>query len=241
MILHSRFMICAKGVKKIIYLLEDDDSIRKLVLYGLDSQGFQAKGFALPSEFWRAMDAQTPELVLLDIMLPEEDGLSILKRLRAQSATRRLPIIMLTAKNSEYDRVIGLDHGADDFVSKPFSMLELIARIRAVLRRAEPAQTSGDYTLGILSVSPDRHEVKVAGKDVTLTNKEFELLCLLLRNKGIVLTRATLMDRVWGFESERENRTLDVHIRTLRVKLGEAGSYIETVRGIGYKIGGEDA
>ena len=223
------------------YLLEDDDSIRKLVLYGLDSQGFQARGFALPSEFWRAMDAQMPELVLLDIMLPEEDGLSILKRLRAQSATRRLPIIMLTAKNSEYDRVIGLDHGADDFVSKPFSMLELIARIRAVLRRAEPAQTSGDYTLGILSVSPDRHEVKVAGKDVTLTNKEFELLFLLLRNKGIVLTRATLMDRVWGFESERENRTLDVHIRTLRVKLGEAGSYIETVRGIGYKIGGEDA
>ena len=118
--------------------------------------------------------------------------------------------------------------------------LELIARIRAVLRRAEPAQTSGDFSLGLLFVSPDRHEVKVGGKDVMLTNKEFELLCLLLRNKGIVLTRATLMDRVWGFESERENRTLDVHIRTLRVKLGEAGSYIETVRGIGYKIGGED-
>ncbi len=224
-----------------IYLLEDDDSIRKLVLYGLDSQGFQAKGFALPSEFWRAMDAEMPERVLLDIMLPEEDGLSILRKLRARPATKRLPIIMLTAKNSEYDRVIGLDHGADDFVSKPFSMLELIARIRAVLRRAEPAQASGDFSLGLLFVSPDRHEVKVGGKDVTLTNKEFELLCLLLRNKGIVLTRATLMDRVWGFESERENRTLDVHIRTLRVKLGEAGSYIETVRGIGYKIGGENA
>ena len=224
-----------------IYLLEDDDSIRKLVLYGLDSQGFQAKGFALPSEFWRAMDAEMPELVLLDIMLPEEDGLSILRKLRARPATKRLPIIMLTAKNSEYDRVIGLDHGADDFVSKPFSMLELIARIRAVLRRAEPAQASGDFSLGLLFVSPDRHEVKVGGKDVTLTNKEFELLCLLLRNKGIVLTRATLMDRVWGFESERDNRTLDVHIRTLRVKLGEAGSYIETVRGIGYKIGGENA
>lgn len=224
-----------------IYLLEDDDSIRKLVLYGLDSQGFQAKGFALPSEFWRAMDAEMPELVLLDIMLSEEDGLSILRKLRARPATKRLPIIMLTAKNSEYDRVIGLDHGADDFVSKPFSMLELIARIRAVLRRAEPAQASGDFSLGLLFVSPDRHEVKVGGKDVTLTNKEFELLCLLLRNKGIVLTRATLMDRVWGFESERENRTLDVHIRTLRVKLGEAGSYIETVRGIGYKIGGENA
>ena len=224
-----------------IYLLEDDDSIRKLVLYGLDSQGFQAKGFALPSEFSRAMDAEMPELILLDIMLPEEDGLSILRKLRARPATKRLPIIMLTAKNSEYDRVIGLDHGADDFVSKPFSMLELIARIRAVLRRAEPAQASGDFSLGLLFVSPDRHEVKVGGKDVTLTNKEFELLCLLLRNKGIVLTRATLMDRVWGFESERENRTLDVHIRTLRVKLGEAGSYIETVRGIGYKIGGENA
>ena len=224
-----------------IYLLEDDDSIRKLVLYGLDSQGFQAKGFALPSEFWRAMDAEMPELILLDIMLPEEDGLSILRKLRARPATKRLPIIMLTAKNSEYDRVIGLDHGADDFVSKPFSMLELIARSRAVLRRAEPAQASGDFSLGLLFVSPDRHEVKVGGKDVTLTNKEFELLCLLLRNKGIVLTRATLMDRVWGFESERENRTLDVHIRTLRVKLGEAGSYIETVRGIGYKIGGENA
>ena len=222
-----------------IYLLEDDDSIRKLVLYGLGSQGFQAKSFALPSEFWRAMDAELPELVLLDIMLPEEDGLSILKKLRARPATKRLPIIMLTAKDSEYDRVIGLDHGADDFVAKPFSMLELIARIRAVLRRAEPAQASGDFSLGLLFVSPDRHEVKVGGKDVTLTNKEFELLCLLLRNKGIVLTRATLMDRVWGFESERENRTLDVHIRTLRVKLGEAGSYIETVRGIGYKIGGE--
>ena len=224
-----------------IYLLEDDDSIRKLVLYGLDSQGFQAKGFALPSEFWRAMDAEMPELVLLDIMLPEEDGLSILRKLRARPAAQPLPIILRTAINSEYDLGMGLDHGADAFRSKPCARLELIARIRAVLRRAEPAQASGDFSLGLLFVSPDRHEVKVGGKDVTLTNKEFELLCLLLRNKGIVLTRATLMDRVWGFESERENRTLDVHIRTLRVKLGEAGSYIETVRGIGYKIGGENA
>ena len=223
-----------------VYLLEDDESIRKLVTYTLQHAGYEAAGLSCPSAFWAAMKRQTPELVLLDIMLPEEDGLSILKKLRARPATKRLPIIMLTAKNSEYDRVIGLDHGADDFVSKPFSMLELIARIRAVLRRAKPAQTSGDFSLGLLFVSPDRHEVKVGGKDVMLTNKEFELLCLLLRNKGIVLTRATLMDRVWGFESERENRTLDVHIRTLRVKLGEAGSYIETVRGIGYKIGGED-
>ena len=149
-----------------IYLLEDDDSIRKLVLYGLDSQGFQAKGFALPSEFWRAMDAEMPELVLLDIMLPEEDGLSILRKLRARPATKRLPIIMLTAKNSEYDRVIGLDHGADDFVSKPFSMLELIARIRAVLRRAEPAQASGDFSLGLLLVSgPPRGQGRRQGCD----------------------------------------------------------------------------
>ena len=226
-------------MKGLVYLVEDDENIRELVTYTLNSQGIETESFERPSKFWKAMQQEIPSLFLLDIMLPEEDGLSILKKLRARLATKRLPIIMLTAKNSEYDRVIGLDHGADDFVSKPFSMLELIARIRAVLRRAEPVQTSGDFSLGLLFVSPDRHEVKVGGKDVTLTNKEFELLCLLLRNKGIVLTRATLMDRVWGFESERENRTLDVHIRTLRVKLGEAGSYIETVRGIGYKIGGD--
>ena len=222
-----------------IYIVEDDASIRELEQYALQSNGYEVQGFESAEPFWQAMRTAEPELVILDVMLPGEDGFSILKKLRARPATKRLPIIMLTAKNSEYDRVIGLDHGADDFVSKPFSMLELIARIRAVLRRAEPAQTSGDFSLGLLFVSPDRHEVKVGGKDVMLTNKEFELLCLLLRNKGIVLTRATLMDRVWGFESERENRTLDVHIRTLRVKLGEAGSYIETVRGIGYKIGGD--
>ena len=221
-----------------IYLLEDDDSIRKLVLYGLDSQGFQAKGFALPSEFWRAMDAELPELVLLDIMLPEEDGLSILKKLRARPATRRLPIIMLTAKNSEYDRVIGLDNGADDFISKPFSMLELIARIRAVLRRSQPVSSLREYKLGPLYVCPEQHIVRVDNQDVTLTNKEYELLCLLLDNQGLVLTRQVLMDRIWGFDAERENRTLDVHIRTLRVKLGSAGSLIETIRGVGYKLGG---
>ena len=222
-----------------IYLLEDDDSIRKLVVYGLQSQGYDALGFSLPSEFWKAMEQQMPELVLLDIMLPEEDGLHILQRLRAASATRRLPIIMLTAKNAEYDRVIGLDNGADDFISKPFGMLELVARVRAVLRRSGPTDSAAaEYHIGCLYVCPARHIVQVNGENVTLTHKEFELLCLLLENRGIVLTRDTLMDRVWGFEFERENRTLDVHIRTLRVKLGEAGSYIETVRGVGYKIGG---
>ena len=221
-----------------IYLLEDDDSIRKLIVYGLQSQGYEAAGFSLPSEFWKAMEQQLPELVLLDIMLPEEDGLHILQRLRAASATRRLPIIILTAKNAEYDCVIGLDNGADDFISKPFGMLELVARVRAVLRRAAPAGVTEEYRIGCLYVCPARHIVQVNGENVTLTHKEFELLCLLLENRGIVLTRDTLMDRIWGFEFERENRTLDVHIRTLRVKLGEAGSYIETVRGVGYKIGG---
>ena len=221
-----------------IYLLEDDDSIRKLVVYGLQSQGYEAQGFALPSEFWRAMDAQLPELLLLDIMLPEEDGLSILRKLRAAAPTRKLPVIILTAKNTEYDRVVGLDGGADDFISKPFGMMELLARVRAVLRRAEPSGDAGGVQIGVLYLGPPQHIVRVNGKNVQLTNKEFEILCLLVENRGIVLTRGTLMDKVWGFDCDRENRTLDVHIRTLRVKLGEAGSCIETVRGVGYKIGG---
>lgn len=222
-----------------IYLLEDDDSIRKLVIYGLQSQGYEARGFALPSQFWRAMDEQLPELVLLDIMLPEEDGLSVLQKLRKSGATRRLPVIMLTAKNAEYDRVIALDNGADDFVSKPFGMMELVARVRAVLRRVEPAAAApSEYHIGALFLCPERHIVQVNGQNIQLTHKEFELLCLLAENQGLVLTRGTLMDKIWGFDCERENRTLDVHIRTLRVKLGEAGSVIETIRGVGYKIGG---
>ena len=221
-----------------IYLLEDDDSIRKLVIYGLESQGYEAQGFELPSLFWKAMDKQLPELILLDIMLPEEDGLTILQKLRSASATKKIPVIMLTAKNTEYDRVIGLDNGADDFVSKPFGMMELVARVRAVLRRTEPASSSTEYQVGPLYVSPERHIFKVNGQDVTLTYKEFEILCLLLENEGVVLTRSVLMDRIWGCEFERENRTLDVHIRTLRAKLGEAGSCIETVRGVGYKLEG---
>lgn len=220
-----------------IYLLEDDDAIRKLVTYGLESQGYAARGFALPSEFWKAMDAQRPELLLLDLMLPEEDGLSILRKLRSAAATKKLPVIILTAKNAEYDRVIGLDGGADDFISKPFGMMELLARVRAVLRRAEPS-SAAEYRIGSLYVCPQQHIVRVDGCDVQLTNKEFELLCLLAENRGIVLTRGTLMDKIWGFDCERENRTLDVHIRTLRMKLGDAGSCIETVRGVGYKIGG---
>ena len=209
-----------------IYLLEDDDSIRKLVIYALGSQGYEAKGFERPSDFWKAMEGQEPALVLLDIMLPEEDGLSVLEKLRSSAATRKLPVIMLTAKNTEYDRVVGLDSGADDFISKPFGMMELVARVRAVLRRTGEKQESEDYQLGDLFVSPRRHIVRVAGQEVLLTNKEFELLCLLLEHQGMAMTRDAIMDGVWGQEFSRENRTLDVHVRTLRTKLGRAGSYI---------------
>lgn len=222
-----------------IYLIEDDDSIRKLVVYTLESQGFAAKGFERPAEFWQAMEKELPSLILLDIMLPEEDGLTILRRLRSVSSTKKLPVIMLTAKNTEYDRVIGLDNGADDFISKPFGMMELVARVRAVLRRTETSSQAActEYVAGPLYVCPEKHIVKVSGKEVSLTYKEFEMLCLLLENRGRVLTRDVLMDKVWGSEFDRENRTVDVHIRSLRLKLGDAGSLIETVRGVGYKIG----
>ena len=221
-----------------IYLLEDDDSIRKLVIYTLESQGFQAEGFDRPGAFWRAMEQQQPELLLLDIMLPEEDGLQVLRRLRAGAMTRRLPVILLTAKNAEYDRVLGLDSGADDFISKPFGMMELVARVRAVLRRVQDAPAETEYRVGELYVCPQRHSVRAAGHEVSLTCKEFELLCLLLENSGRVLTREVIMDRVWGSSFDGESRTVDVHVRSLRSKLGPAGSCIETVRGFGYKIAG---
>ena len=219
-----------------IYLLEDDDSIRKLVIYALESQGYEAQGFALPSLFWKAMAKEPPELLLLDIMLPEEDGLSVLHKLRTAAATKQLPVILLTAKNTEYDRVIGLDGGADDFISKPFGMMELVARVRAVLRRTVQAPAAREYRLGCLYACPEKHQIRVDGRDVQLTYKEFELLCLFLENQGMVLTRNILMYKIWGEEQDRENRTLDVHIRTLRAKLGPAGDYIETVRGIGYRM-----
>jgi len=220
-----------------IYLLEDDDSIRDLVMYTLSTQGMEVRGFDRPSEFWDAM-AELPSLVLLDIMLPEEDGLSILKKLRSAPRTARLPVIMLTAKGTEYDKVLGLDAGADDYVSKPFGMMELLSRIRALLRRTT-AETDS-YTCGMLEVDAGRHTVTVEGQDVALTQKEFEVLCLLLKNRGQVLSRDRLIGEVWGYSFAGESRTVDVHIRTLRQKLGEAGGYIETVRGYGYKISGEN-
>ena len=220
-----------------IYFLEDDNSIRELVVYTMNSTGFEAVGFGKPAEFWAAMEKEVPSLVLLDIMLPEEDGLSILKKLRANPATKKLPVMMLTAKDSEYDKVLGLDSGADDYVPKPFGMMELMARIKALLRRTgsqEPEER--EYTLGKLYVSPSRHLVKVDGKEVSLTLKEFELLCFLLENDGMVLTRDKILARIWGYDFDGETRTVDVHVRTLPQKLGECGSLIQTVRGVGHKI-----
>ena len=220
-----------------IYLLEDDDSIRDLVLYTLQSQGMEARGFPLPSAFWEAVAEHIPSLVLLDIMLPEEDGISVLKKLRSSARTSKLPVIMLTAKGTEYDKVLGLDAGADDYLAKPFGMMELLSRIRALLRRTQ--READIYRCGVLTVDQTRHTVTVNGQEVILTQKEFEVLCLLLKNKGQVLSRERLLEDVWGYAFTGESRTVDVHIRTLRQKLGEAGAYIETVRGYGYKISRE--
>ena len=219
-----------------IYLLEDDDSIRKLVIYALQSQNFEAKGFDTPTRFWAAMREEKPKLVLLDIMLPEQDGISILQQLRAQQETRHLPVIIITAKNTEYDRVEGLDAGADDYISKPFGMMEMVSRVRAVLRRTDTGGNVKVLESGSLRVCPERHEVSVDGREVVLTYKEFQLICFLMENRGLVLTRDALMSKIWGLAAERENRTLDVHIRTLRAKLGSAGNAIETVRGVGYRV-----
>ncbi|MBE5934975.1 MAG: response regulator transcription factor [Lachnospiraceae bacterium] len=223
-----------------IYLLEDDENIRKLVLYTFNSQGMEAMGFMKPSEFWAQMKRQLPDIILLDIMLPEEDGLSILKKLREEGKTENIPVIMLTAKGSEYDKVIGLNEGADDYISKPFSMLELVARVNARLRRIEKNSKVKEYKLEELYVCPAKHLVKVAGEKIVLTFKEYEMLCLLLANEGMVLSRNQLLEKIWGYEYEGETRTVDVHIRTLRKKLGVAGEYIHTVKGVGYKIGGDN-
>ena len=225
----------------LIYLVEDDNSIRELVAYTLHSAGFEAEGFERPSAFWRACAERRPDLVLLDLMLPEEDGISILKKLRQAPQTARLPILLLTAKSSEYDKVLGLDSGADDYVAKPFGMMELVARVRAVLRRTQDAVSSAEHVLlsdGPISLDERAHTVCVSGQPVQLTLKEYQLLTLLMKNQGAVLTRDVLLENIWGYGSESETRTVDVHIRTLRQKLGDGGALIETVRGVGYRMGG---
>lgn len=221
----------------LIYLLEDDKSIRDFVVYALNNSGMDIEGFSKPSDFWNAVMKKQPSLLLLDIMLPEEDGLSILKKIRDRPETKKLPVIMLTAKGTEYDKIIGLDSGADDYVSKPFGVMELVSRIKALLRRSGEEERKKEYKIGGLYVCPSKHIVKVNGENVSLTLKEFELLCLLIENSGTVFTRDQIFDAIWGYDFDGENRTLDVHVRTLRQKLGEYGSIIETVRGIGYKMG----
>lgn len=220
-----------------IYLVEDDDNIRKLVCYALAKDGFEIQGYPSPEEFWKGMDMELPELILLDIMLTGADGLSILGRLKNRAKTRQIPVIMLTAKGSEFDKVTGLDMGADDYVAKPFGTMELISRVRAVLRRYEKTNRDKIYEIGELYVEPAKHIITVSGKAVSLSYKEYLLLMVLLEAEGNVVERDRLLTSVWG-QYYTESRTLDVHIRKLRVKLGDAGKLIQTIKGIGYKLGG---
>lgn len=225
-----------------IYCVEDDAGIRELVVYTLQNTGMEARGLEDGNALSAALREQKPQLILLDIMLPGEDGIQILRRLRAAQETADIPVILLTAKNTEYDKVVGLDSGADDYVAKPFGMMELVARIRAVLRRAQSGQdaSASPSTLlvaGEICVDERAHSVAVGEREVQLTLKEYQLLRLLMKNRGAVLTRDVLLENIWGYGNESETRTVDVHIRTLRQKLGTAGSMIETVRGVGYRMG----
>lgn len=221
-----------------IYLLEDDQNIRDFTVYAVQSAGLDIRGFSLPSEFRAAVAESIPDVVLLDIMLPEEDGLSVLRWLRGMPATRKLPIMMLSARSTEYDKVLGLDSGADDYLAKPFGVMELLSRIRALLRRTANGSDHSDELLcsGGITLSAARHFVTVHETEIGLTGKEFDLLAMLMRNQGIVLSRERILESVWGYDYTGESRTVDVHIRTLRAKLGDAGNAVETVRGVGYRF-----
>jgi len=219
-----------------IFVVEDDENIREIVIYALKSAGYQAYGYETGEEFLKAINEEIPTLVLLDIMLPQDDGLSILKKLRSMSKTIKLPVIILTAKDSEYDKVKGLDMGADDYITKPFGVMELIARVKTVLRRGVDETESKQVEYNGILIDNARHEVKVDGDVVILTFKEYELLHYLILNAGLVLSRDKIMEVVWGYDFEGETRTVDVHIKTLRQKLGHAGKLIKTIRNVGYKL-----
>ena len=222
-----------------IYYVEDDDSIRELVVYTLTQMGMETKGFINADEFWIAMDQSLPDLILLDVMLPGEDGLQILARLHNDSRSRDIPVMMITAKSTEFDKVKGLDLGADDYIVKPFGMAELIARVRARLRRITPKADPDRLEFGGIVLDKRAHTVRIEGENTALTLKEYDLLCLLMENKGIAFSREQLLDKVWDYGYDGGTRTVDVHIQTLRAKLGRYGSRIETVRGVGYRFGGE--
>ncbi|MDO4313572.1 MAG: response regulator transcription factor [Eubacteriales bacterium] len=221
-----------------IYCVEDDGNIRELVVYTLQTTGFEARGLEDGAALREALKEELPELILLDIMLPGTDGMELLKSLKADRRTRDIPVIMVTAKGAEYDKVIGLDMGADDYVTKPFGMMELISRIKAVLRRVDrPHGVSDDQIVrGTIRMDLKKHKVMSGNRAVQLTLKEYEVLKRLMENPGIVLTRNQLLEEIWGYDFDGETRTVDVHIRTLRQKLGAAGEKIETVRGVGYRI-----
>ncbi len=217
-----------------IYVVEDDADIREIEMFALTNSGYVTAGFERAADFFKEMAKQKPELVLLDIMLPDEDGISVLKKLRSDPETRELPVIMVTAKTSEMDKVKGLDSGADDYITKPFGVMELISRVKALLRRTGSDRQEPCLSLSGIILNRENRTCTVSGTFVDLTYKEFELLSLLLQNMGRVLTRDVLMERIWGIDFVGESRTLDVHIKTLRKKLGAAGQHIKTVRNVGY-------
>ena len=222
-----------------MFCVEDDSGIRDLMIYTLNSSGVEAEGFADGEALFAALGSRTPELIMLDIMLPGEDGISILKKLRSSSMTADIPVIMATAKGTEYDKVIGLDLGADDYLAKPFGMMEMVSRVRAVLRRSAPRPSERLLRVGELEMNLGEHTVTAGGRRVQLTLKEFELLHKFMANPGRAFTREQLLTTVWGEEFVGETRTVDVHIGTLRTKLGDCGGYIETVRGVGYRMEGK--
>lgn len=222
-----------------VFLVEDDDSIRDMVLYALSSAGFEAAGFEDGKAFYSELRKSTPSLVLLDIMLPGEDGISILKKLRSTEKQKSIPIIMLTAKGRELDRIKGLDLGADDYITKPFSVMEVISRVKAVLRRSESDQEKpNEIRIGNVILHHDKRAVFAGDQELNLTYKEFELLYYMMINDGIVLSRDRLLGQVWGFDYNGDSRTVDMHIKSLRKKLSDDGYLIKTVRNVGYKIGG---
>lgn len=218
-----------------IYIVEDDRNIQEIELFALKNSGYQATGFETAKEFYKALNEKLPELILLDIMLPDEDGLSILKRLRARADTQKIPVILVTAKTSEIDKVKGLDGGADDYIAKPFGVMEMIARVKALLRRSGGMEENM-LTCGNVTLDGEKRMVYVDGKTIELTYKEFELLKLLMKNHGIVISRDVIMERVWDSSFEGESRTIDVHVRTLRQKLGDGGALIKTIRNVGYMV-----
>lgn len=220
-----------------IYCVEDERNIRELLIYTLETTGFKASGFGNGNELMKALKEEIPELILLDIMLPGDDGYTILEQLKSMPSVKDVPVIMVTAKEAEFDKVKGLEGGADDYITKPFGMMEFVARVKAVLRRSARQNEDKELHYDELYLNVGRHEVRYREEKVDLTRKEFELLQYLLENKGLVMTRNQILCHVWGYDFDGETRTVDVHVRTLRQKLGEAGNLIETVRGVGYRIG----